>query len=215
MLKLDKLKCEVKDLDQKILDECQNNRKVSDLYKGCIIFISPLNLTPDVLFLGINPGSGHYDKHNERIQQFEPYQNQDSGYGLWKHIETCFAKIGKQTYLDTIVKTNVFFLSTKNQTTLNRLLNELPIELNKEVYKKSKEWMKTIIEETTPRNILCGGSIAYHYLKKVFPEFKKIDGNKDVIVGSINGSKVFFFKRRYSNIKNAKSLIKYMDMYLN
>jgi hypothetical protein len=53
--------CEVKGLNERILDECKKNDKIENLYRGCQIFFSPVKEKHEVMLIGINPGPGYYN----------------------------------------------------------------------------------------------------------------------------------------------------------
>jgi len=213
--KLKRLELEVHEMNLRIKNEAEENKIIMSLFKGFQIYISPILFNPKVLFLGINPGSGYYDKHQIIVQQFEPLAEQDSGYGPWAQLEYCFNRIGKADYLNTIVKTNAYFISTKNEAELNKLLKYLPAEIRNDFIIKSKEWVKTIISEIMPINIICGGTLSLKILKAIFPEYIRMEGNGNVSMGKIGNITVFMYKRSHSNIRKKNDLIKYLSMYLN
>lgn len=212
--KLKKVGLEVREMNSLIIEQAEKSKKIKSLFKGFQIYISPIYPNPKILFIGINPGSGFYEKNNEIVQEFEPLLKQDTGYGPWAQIESCFKAIGKLDYLDTIVKINSYFISTKNEVELKKLIHLLPTEIQKEFYKKSKEWIKTIINEINPENIICGGTSALNQLKSIFPEYQRIIGNGNVSMGKIDTKTIFLYKRSHSNIHKKNDLINYLSMYL-
>jgi hypothetical protein len=105
--KLEILKKEVKLLNNKIKLTCENNEKLKNIYKGCIIYCSPLKHRPNYLFLGINPGTGFTKEGINFREKFDPEQKQYLGFTPWKTLET-YLKTRNEN-LDSIVKTNCYF----------------------------------------------------------------------------------------------------------
>jgi hypothetical protein len=213
--KLNLLKEEVKEYNNKILELCKCDEKIKKLYKGCQIFMSPVFYKPKLLFLGINPGSGYYRANNELLKRFEPLSKQDTKYEPWIQIQKCFGKIGKKDWLDTIVKTNYFFFSTYNEKELEIFFEMLPIEFRFELFSKAEEWIKTIITETAPANIICGGFSAARKLKSLYPEYESLERSSNNSVGKIKDIKVFTYSRRFSFMRNRNEYIRYLEKYLN
>ena len=51
---------EVKTLADKIIKLTETDEQLKHLYKGTQIYMSPIQIKPEIMFLGINPGAGHY-----------------------------------------------------------------------------------------------------------------------------------------------------------
>jgi hypothetical protein len=208
------LKDEVVEIHNKIKQACECNEKLKKIYKGCIIFLSPLFYKPKILYLGINPGSGYYRKNKKIIEQFEPLSKQDTGYEPWKQIQYCFNTIGKKDYLNEIVKINYYFFATYNEKELRIFFDLLPAELRFEILQKSDQWIKTIITEIAPEYIICGGFKAANYLKKLFPEYTYLEGSKHTLIAKINNVIVLTYKRLFSVMRNRNDYIKYLNKYI-
>jgi len=208
------LQQEVIETHNKIIDYSKENAIINKIYKGCIIYISPIYLHPKILFLGINPGSGYYREHNQIIQQFTPLNKPDGGYGLWLQLEKCFNTIGKSKYIESMVKTNICFFATYNQYELNLLYKKLPNEFSTYLKNKQKNWIKTIINEIKPQNILCGGALPLNLIKSLYPNIIITKKGKNVSVCKINDTYIISFKRYKNNIIGKLEFLKALEEYL-
>jgi len=81
------LQKEVIEVNEKILSLCEQNPKIKELYKGCQIYFSPLIKNPDLMLIGINPGSGFYKANRTIVQKFEPLEKYGEGYDLAQEIK--------------------------------------------------------------------------------------------------------------------------------
>jgi hypothetical protein len=210
---LTELKNEVIEVHNQIKQLCDSNARLKKLYKGCTIYISPLYFNPGILFLGINPGDGYYLKKKEIIQRFEPLEKQDTGYGLWKELERCCANINKKHLLDDMVKTNCYFFATHNGRELDMFFNLLPDGFRREVLQKSDKWIKTIVKETAPKLVICGGVRAFEHFKHVYPEHLSLENGKYTKIIRVDTMTAIGVRRLFSKIMHKKDFITYLDKY--
>ena len=212
---LQTLKEEVIEVNDKILKICETNEKVKKLYKGCQIYISPLYQNTNILFLGINPGGGYYKKTGKIQQKFEPLEKNDTGYGLWKAIEKCFAKMGEKQLLDDMVKSNHYFFCTNREADLYKMLELFPHELKNEIKEKSKKWVKTIISEISPKIIICGGKSSMGKIQELYPGYEIMQQTEYTKAIKINGTYVIGFNRLFSRILKKKEFMEYFQKYFS
>jgi hypothetical protein len=221
---LKQLKEEVIAINNKILKACEGNENLKKLYKGCQIYMSPFSRNPNVLYLGINPGSGFYRANKQIVQKFDPYlptSPQDFEYEPWKQIKYCFMKLEKERFLDAnkflndMVKINYYFFATYNYNELKLFFELLPQEFRYEVWKKSGQWIKTIISEVSPKYIICGGFTAEKLLNDLYgKEYTILQNSKNNRVGKLNDMIVFTYQRRFSLMKNRKEFVKFLETYI-
>jgi hypothetical protein len=214
--KLRKMQKEVENLHKEIMKISEIDPRVKKLYKGSIIYLSPLYKNPNVLVLGINPGSGFFRKHNKVINQFEPQKGDyHKGYDYWKDLENCFKKIGKPYLLDKMVKTNTCFIATYNYKELELLLDYLPEDVQEKIIFKKDEWIKTLIDEIQPKYIICAGFHACAILRGIYADnFEALIWNKETRVNKIGEIKVFTFKRLFSRMIKRKSFMNCLNQYI-
>ena len=213
--KLEIVKNEVIEIHNKILKTCEENGKLKKIYKGCIIYLSPLYKNPDVLYFGINPGDGYFRRENKIMQEFDPQEtDKHSGYGIWLEFEDCCTKINKKYLLKSTVKSNRYFFATHNVRNLDKFFDLLPQEFHWEIARKQENWIKTIVYELSPKIIICGGQTAYEKFISLYPDHEYLEGSKDNHVIKINGIHLLSFKRRIDGkMKNKEDFIEYLRKY--
>ena len=90
----------------------------------------------------------------------------------------------------------------------------MPQELRWEILQKQKNWIKTIIQELSPKLIVCAGQKTYEEFKVLYPNHEYIEGSKDSNVIRINGINLLSFKRRIGGrMKNKLGFIEYLQKY--
>jgi hypothetical protein len=212
--KLETMKKEVMEINNKILKACEGDEKLRKIYKGCIIYLSPLYINSNILFFGINPGGGHYKEHGEIIQEFDP-QNTDkhSGYGIWKEFEDCCVKLDKKFLLNDLVKTNRYFFATNNTLEMNKFFDLLPIEFRWEVARKQEEWTRILIKEISPKLIIAGGKTIWKKFNKLFPDVECLEEGKHIKVLKLHNIVLIAFERYYNKIVDKIEFIRCLDKY--
>ena len=164
------LQKEVIEVNEKILSLCEQNSKLKELYKGCQIYFSPLVKNPDLMLIGINPGSGFYKANkNQIVQKFEPLEKYEEGYDLAQEVKCgVFRHFGREDIFNSTFKTNVYFFATDNVDRLKCLLKLFPEDFRIEVKEKSIKWLKEFITLISPKLILCEGHTAFDYVKSFY-----------------------------------------------
>lgn len=218
---------EVKTLADKIIKLTETDEQLKHLYKGTQIYMSPIQIKPEIMFLGINPGAGHY-KHtnNTPSYKFEPQDKIDyidGEYKLaddWKYV----FNDEKINYIDALkyaFKTNCFYFATENSTDLQKLIRLSTKYLKNEIIESSKKWTKKMIELVSPKILICEGFTAFNYLKgfmgvelKICEE-ETIQAGKNCKCARINDIVVFGFARRMdSTFRDIDIVIDKIDEYL-
>jgi hypothetical protein len=197
MSELDLLQNEVKEINDKIITLCKENKELDILYKGCQIYYSPFVKNPDLMIIGINPGDGYYRQHNKIVQKFEPVSDYEDLGSMTNYLDNLFIKLGKQeTFLNSFV-TNTCFFSTHDEKSLDDLLYKLPKELSIEIRQKSIKWIKEMIAIISPKLILCSASRSFDFLRDNFKDnFVLIQNKGTVFEGKINNIPIVGYNRR-------------------
>jgi hypothetical protein len=213
--------CEVKGLNERILAECEENDELTNLYKGCQIFFSPVKEKHEVMIIGINPGPGYYNWQEEIVQRFDPllkHEYFEYDYDLAHHVKDVFRKANKIGKLEDSIKTNFFFWATDNEPSLWAFINKLSDSLRKEILEKSKIWIQEIVKQVSPQLIICEGTGAtYNNLRNAFHGiYIEEVGSGRVKSGKINNINVLAFRRNRSIIANKTKdeLIPLIEKYI-
>ena len=183
-----------------------------ELCKGFAILYSGLFYNPPFLFVGINPGAGDYNqtkiKWNDKyLMPFEDgFEYLEYGsYQLAKDTVEVFELIGLRELLRGCVKTNLHYPATSSAKELYELLWILNKKISIDMYSKSAEWTKQLIEIINPKNIICEGAFAVRTLAEYYG--KKIDWRDGIGFFELgSGAKVIGYKRRFSNILGKEEL---------
>ncbi len=198
---------EVKDFLDKFEND-KNLKKVAKKYfRGIQILFTPLIQNPKFMFIGINPGAGYFNNEGKKInnvKRFSPMQNSEyvgQEYRLAKETRKLFelARISKME-LKNSVKSNYYFLATKNTNDLLKLIKELE---KHEIEKLSEKWIYKLVEIVKPEYIICEG-------KTVFEKFTKsnVSQDEEVYFKEFRNLKVIGYKRKFSFIVNKEKVAK-------
>lgn len=203
---------------EEFLTKFENDEKQNDVYKkyfrGIQILFTPLVYKPKFMFIGINPGAGYFNyegNSTKYVKRFSPMQNTEyigQQYRLAKETRKLFKLANiSQVDLKNSVKSNYYFLATKNTNDLSKLLLSLK-EYN--IEKKSENWIKKLTEIVEPEIIICEG-------KSIFEKFTKtkVSENDDVYYAEIGKLKVIGYKRKFSNIVNKEKVAKLLKEKLS
>lgn len=210
MVNLTLLKDAVKSLDENILKACVLCQDIDELYRGCQVFYSPFLAEPEVLFVGLNPGSGYYNEHGHRVQKFDPEERLEyvfSNYRLANEIKEVFMMAQCFDVLNNSIKVNHYYVSTDNEKKLWELLWILKDRIGIDVCKLSKEWTKIILSACNPSVIVCEGKKSFELMLDtlgVCDHDSKWDNG--CVLTDFNGIKVVGFRRIYSKIANKERL---------
>jgi hypothetical protein len=173
-------------------------------YKGIQVLFSPLIFKPKFLFIGINPGVGYFKFYGKNVKRFEPLQHFEYlhyNYQLASETKKVFNKAKLSNELAESVKTNCYFFSTATEKQLHGFLSHLKYDYN--IYKKSRRWLKELVDIIQPQIIICEGKGAFDELIGNKEGVKDINGNFYSIYNNIP---VIGYRRRLSYIINKNSL---------
>lgn len=208
------IKLEVEEFLTKFEKDENQSIAFKKYFRGIQILFTPLIHKPKFMFIGINPGAGYYNYEGNKtkyVKRLSPMQNTEyigQEYRLAKETRKLFerAKIEK-IYLQNSVKTNYYFLATKNTNELTKLLNSLQ---NYNIERKSEKWIHKLTEIIEPEFIICEG-------KSIFEKFTKtkVSENDDVYYTEIGKLKVIGYKRKFSNIVNKEKVAKLLEEKLS
>lgn len=205
-IKYNELKFEVETFLNKIESDESLQVVLKKYFRGIQVLFTPLNYKPKFMFIGINPGAGYYNNEREKgknVKRLSPMKNTEyvgQKYRLATETRKLFelAEI-PQTYLKNSVKSNFYFLATKNSNELSKLL----IGLEKyNIESVSEMWINKLVEIVEPEFIICEG-------KSAFEKFTKstVLKNDEVYFKKIGNLKVIGYKRYLSNILNKEKVV--------
>lgn len=157
------------------------------------LLYSPFFENAEILILGFNPGLGDENCFDVMERKQLEYLIHDS-YPTAKDTKYVFEKAGLTDVLEgKIVKSNIFYLATKQASHLYPMankLNELPKFL---FYQKHYIWARELVEKCAAKLIILEGSMAFEEFKKAieedgFAKVKNLFGLDGVFYGEIDFS---------------------------
>ena len=221
------IQAEVKELADRIILLTEKDEELKSLYRGTTIYFSPIQENPDIMFLGINPGAGHYNHtNNTPIYNFEPLEEMEylsQEYNLandWQYVfgEKNLNCIG---VLEWAFKTNCFYIATDDSKKLKRFIQLSGKYLKNEIIEKSKGWTIRMIKLISPKILICEGFAAFDYLKNFLGDELVICDEESKQAGEnckcarFRNIVVFGFKRDVSSrFKDIEIVIDKIDEYL-
>jgi len=208
-----KLENEVKELNNKIISLCNDNGEINKLYKGSQIYYSPIRIKPEIMILGINPGSGYFRINNQIVQNFEaPDENEKSDY--MEELKLLCRKMNNPILIEKSFITNTYYFATDGDAQLKQLIKLLPLDIKTEFEEKAKKWTKTFIKEINPKLIFCMGAFAWDKLKSFYKDNIEIIYEKgNIFEAKIENKPVIACSRSYSIIKNIDSVANKLKEY--
>jgi uracil-DNA glycosylase len=209
------LQNEVKAINDKIIALCEQNPELKALYKGCQIYFSPLVKNPDLMLIGINPGSGYFKNNGKPVQKFEPVDNYNEGGILFEEFKYgIFRKLNKETVFESSFITNAYFFATDTKNDLEVFLKLLPEDFRIEVKQQSVKWLKQIVSNVSPKLILCEGHTAFDYLKRFYGDSMAVINNKgSVLEAKIDNIPIVGCERMGATIIKKELLIEKLKGY--
>lgn len=213
----EQIQTEVKDMIEKIETACKDDKEFNDLYKGVQVYFSPIVEKPGFMFMGINPGAGNAKNNSGVIpHDYAPLQKHSyisDEYTLadnWKYIfQNDFNRID---LLEKSFKSNCYFISTTNETDLNKLKRIISKYIGNEFEVKSKEWTTKIIEAVHPKVLICEGVATYNQIKSIFLD-EEFESNSDYKLHTTLKRldiDIVGFERIYSNFKSEDAIVSYI-----
>ena len=208
------IKLEVEEFLTKFEKDENQSIAFKKYFRGIQILFTPLIHKPKFMFIGINPGAGYYNYEGNKtkyVKRLSPMQNSEyigQEYRLAKETRKLFKLSGiSKIDLKNSVKTNYYFLATKNTSDLNKLLVNLK---DYNIDKKSEKWITKLTEIVEPEIIICEG-------KSIFEKFtkSKVSENDEVYYFEMDKIKVIGYKRKFSNIVNKEKVAKLLKEKLS
>lgn len=186
--------------------QLSNNKEAAELYKGCSIMYSSLEVHPPFLFIGINPGAGTPDdEHLAPGEGFE-YINAKAGgydYTLAKETREVFEAADLLDLLSRSAKTNIYYFITRGTWELSALASSLGDDVSDQFHQLAVKWTCQIIDMIKPKIIVCEGMSVIKTLSAIF----KIDIIKEGSCGYFelnSGVLVVAYARRRSYIRDKR-----------
>lgn len=195
------------------------NDKTKSLYGGFYVWDSKFVQNPEIMFIGINPGSGNPNNDGgvvtepaEQISYMEFLDGENSTYTLAIETIKAFEIAGftipeiRELLNEKSIKTNFYYLITKNQNDISKCLNQVEDYSFKDFWQKSYDWTGKLIEITNPKVIICEGKSVYDMIKD-YDEIAETDWKNDCgFIKRPNGQIIIGYSRIFSNIKNKDGL---------
>lgn len=203
----DTIKSEVDQMIGEFYELSDENEDINELCFGWRVFFSPLMYNPDILFIGINPGSGleTIDLEYSNKDQLE-YLN--FNYALARETKKVFGMANRPHLLEKSVKTNYYYLSTQSEKKLYKLTdlmgNASPNALRERFFDKSKEWTRKLITAINPKLVICEGKSSFVNTLNCLN--KSIQMNFDCQLEYYHEIPIIGYKRYFSRILDKKSL---------
>lgn len=162
----------------KLKAEVDDNDVARSLYNGFYIWdgIVPTTLSPDVLFIGINPGNG--DPNNtqtvklsttaQQITYIEYIDGENPTYALARETLMVFEKAGysraefKKLLQTKALKTNFYYIITNKQSSISRCLKALDPKRFGDFWGNSYHWTERLIRVLKPKVVICEGKSVYN-----------------------------------------------------
>lgn len=199
---------EVKEFADRLIQRANEDEELGKLYKGTQIFFSPVVKNPQILFLGINPGSGYFNGTHKPVYKFEPQEKMEyvsEEFNLsddWKYVfghswyKDNPDSLQRPDILENACKINCFFFATNNSRDLKKLIKLSQKYFGNELFVKSKDWTRRIVRFLEPQIIICEGKQAFVYFENFFrPELEIIDNGNDYKYAKLGNSTVLMFSR--------------------
>ena len=172
-------KTKVLDYNTQLNEKLQKNENAKGLYYGFEVIDGRINQSPEILFIGINPGKGkekrcylvELESENKSTSYIDPYDDcyridYENGYPLAEFSISILKKLGKNDYeikeclAKSCVKTNLYHITTNNTEDLKSTLNA--INEYKSYLDMSNELCIDLIKTIKPKLVIFEGKGAYN-----------------------------------------------------
>ncbi|MCX6352857.1 MAG: hypothetical protein NTX03_13515 [Bacteroidetes bacterium] len=204
--------------------KAEGNEEARALYYGFYVIDGiEINLNPDVLFIGINPGKGGGEKQ-EKVKMFTGYKMSyldywyDKTYNYTSAIQTIevlgkanFNEIEiKDLFNNHTVKTNLYSIITNNARGIKECLNLLTPQRFDEFHKKSCAFSVALINILKPKVVIFEGKSIWNCV--IGDCFEQESGwNHQLNIGEFNSENpnILFlgYARRFSYIISNKEVL--------
>ena len=203
------------------------NDIAKSLYGGFYVWDSKFIANPEIMFIGINPGNGNPNNSGkvitepeEQISYMEFLDGENDSYTLAKETIKSFEMAGfsiqeiRELLNEKSIKTNFYYLITKNQNEISKCINQLEGYDFKEYWKQSYEWTGQLIELTNPKVIICEGKSVFDIIKDYDDILESNWKNDCGYLIRPNGQIIIGYNRIFSNIKNKEELSELIKNYV-
>lgn len=223
--------CEVNKYSTEWNEKLKNNPATKDLYYGFKVWYSQMVESPEVLFIGINPGSGGHKNLDEGIKSQREHKVDINLHEYFTYMEylrpgeNVDYRLAQQTiealkiagvkdfeaFFGKCLKTNYYHIITDNANGIKRVIDTHGKEwaaYNTKCY----EQIKRLIEISKPKLIVCEGSSVFNNLKNAYAVISKTpieitQTQRGIAEGILpNGTHVVGYSRKFSNILNIEGL---------
>jgi hypothetical protein len=127
-------------------------------------------------------------------------------------VKSVFQKLEKPDLYEKSFRTNCYFFATDNESKLKQFLRLLPKELRAELDIKSRQWIKTMASQASPKVIICEGISAYRrLLSSFYPDREIVDDGAYTKIARVDGIPVLAFKRMYCYFYSTESKKDFID----
>lgn len=211
---------QVRDALQELKKDLDENEMAKSLYNGFYIWDSKFIVEPEVMFIGINPGDGNPNNNRyvkvkpaENMSYLEYWDENNTTYTLARETLEVFEKAGyskdalRVLLNEQSVKTNFYYIITKNQGEITKCLNSLGRGRFKKYWLQSFHWTGELIEIIKPKVIICEGKNSFDEISGMM-ECDTAKWEDDCAVAQVPERKLVIigYKRNYSNIVNKEKL---------
>ena len=212
----EKMLPEIAAFHQEIMQKMNSTEEIEALYFGWRVWFSQISDNPEILFIGINPGSGE-----DGNDDFEPdgelqYINDESKRFHLKNDTTEVFKDIAKFDLQNCVKTNYYYLATESPKDIETITTFLGRQadqkgLGDKFYYNAKKWTSEIINIVKPQLIICEGVKAFDDVTKYVLGLKINRFKSDDVVKIYYkqlGINIIGYKRRKGGAIVNKGLLK-------
>lgn len=219
---------EIKKTLSEIKNKIDKNEFAKSIYGGFYVWDSKLIENPEIMFIGINPGNGN--PNNERKIKTEPehqisylefLDGENDSYTLAKETVKSFEMAGfsiaeiRELLNEKSVKTNFYYLITKNQNDIRKCINQIENYTFNEFWQQSYKWTGQLIELIRPKIIICEGKSVFDIIKD-YDDINKSEWKNDCgFAIRPNGQVLIGYNRIFSNIKNKNELSGIIKNFVN
>ena len=204
------------------------NPDSQEKYYGFEVIDGKLIENPEILFIGINPGSGNGEKHfdikfsTERISYLDVY-SEDYKYTLAKETISVFKLMGFtddqiiDKFTNKCVKTNLYNIITRTQEEIKTSFENTEISFNS-FYEKSTFFCVKLIKLLKPKIVIFEGKSVYDIIiQDCFEVFAT--WNKETNMGHFysENDNIHYtgYSRTFSNINSKENFAKKLkEIYL-
>lgn len=211
----------------RLKNQIDQNDIAKSLYGGFYVWDSKYLENPEIMFIGINPGNGNPNNYGQivtepahQISYMEYLDGENPSYRLAIETITSFEMAGyslsqtRELLNEKSIKTNFYYLITKNQKDISKCLNQLKDDSFTSFWKQSYMWTGKLIELTKPKVIICEGKSVFDTIKDYddIVEFSWKNGCGYYIRPS--GQVIIGYSRIFSNIKNKEGFSKLIKQFI-